>query len=413
MPVTPPPTGGYVAPVGGFQPAGAPAAPGNGFRPSGTTQPATPAPAARPEPLDLPLALGPNHPLAVKPEDGAYFICVRSYSRPHAPDPADPGLPAKTLAEGLANEIQQTHQAQVFLFEYVSEEKRAEAQARANARREAEEFRKQLDAFRQKSALNGMEFLEPDLRVKYQTFRFRDQIAVLLGGFRTEDEAVRALAKVKEWPAPKDTRLMDGGAITKPGPDGRPVIEKSFLNPYPQAMVVKNPAAPRPVATAADARTILDPFIVKLNEGRPYNLLKATRGAWTIGVKSYSTPVQYVSKDADAGAMRKPFFSKGGDVLAAGAEQAEVMAKALRAMRGPHGEPLNLEAFVLHTRTGSNVYVGQFDGPNDPALHETRRMLMNLKFATSRDERGQQMMGAPQSIFDEKSQLLPVPIPRP
>jgi hypothetical protein len=111
--------------------------------------------------------------------------------------------------------------------------------------------------------------------------------------------------------------------------------------------------------------------------------------------------------------MRKPFFSKGGDVLAAGAEQAEVMAKALRAMRGPHGEPLNLEAFVLHTRTGSNVYVGQFDGPNDPALHETRRMLMNLKFATSRDERGQQMMGAPQSIFDEKSQLLPVPIPRP
>ena len=37
-------------------------------------------------------------------------------------------------------------------------------------------------------------------------------------------------------------------------------------------------------------------------------------------------------------------FGKGSDVLAASAEQAEALAKALRAMKGPKGEVLNLEA---------------------------------------------------------------------
>src|SRR5712692_7309176 len=53
-PMTPPPAvGGYVAPVGGFQPATP-----NTFRPMGT-----PPAAARPvAPVEIPSALGPNHP---------------------------------------------------------------------------------------------------------------------------------------------------------------------------------------------------------------------------------------------------------------------------------------------------------------------------------------------------------------
>src|SRR5947208_12397891 len=90
-PAAPAPAGGYVAPVGGFQPAGG--TPNPGVAPAALTQPPLPA-------VEIPTALGPNHPLAVRPEHGNYFIHVKSYSRPHRPDPNDPGRSARELAEG-------------------------------------------------------------------------------------------------------------------------------------------------------------------------------------------------------------------------------------------------------------------------------------------------------------------------
>src|SRR5262249_62212520 len=146
-------------------------------------------------------------------------------------------------------------------------------------------------------------------------------------------------------------------------------------NPYPTAFVVRNPALG---FTNQASRPAVDPFIVKLNEGHPYNLLKATKG-WTLALKSFTSPVEIVSKDSDTSLMKKFGFSKNDDELAAGAEQAEALAKAIRTMKGPRGESLNLEAFVLHTRNASLVTVGQFDGPDDPALHATKRILANMK----------------------------------
>lgn len=405
-PMTP---GRYVPPVGGVMPTGGPtpAAPANGFRPAGE-----PAPAADTiDPADIPTALGPDHPLAVKPEDGVFLICVKSYSRPHRPDPNDPGMTARELAEGLAKEVREMHpEARVHLYELISDEKRAEAKARAEARRRAEAFARQLEVYRKKAELQGMEFLGADTRLRYQTFNYRDQIAVLVGGYKTEDEAVKALAAVKKWAAPRDNRLMDGAAIASRGADGKPVIEKTHLNPFGQAMIVPNPVAPR--HTVANP-TGLDPFVVRLNEGRPYNLLKATKG-WTIGVKSFAAPVQFVSKDSQPSVMERMGFTKGADVLRAGTEQAEMLAKALREMKGPDRQPLRLEAFVLHTRSASLVTVGQFDAPNDPALLETRRVLESLTFNLSRDDRGAQLTGTGQKLFgDSQHPLLPVPIPRP
>lgn len=399
-----PPSGRTVPPpVGGLQPQTGMPAPG-GFQPAGG------ALAAPPPEIEIPSVLGPNHPLAVKPQDGAYFICVKSYSRPHRPDPNDPGLTARELAEGLAKEIRQTHNVNVLLFEYISEEKRAEATARAAAMERARAFAQAMEKYRKNSQLKGMEFLEPDNKIYYRTFNYRDQIAVLIGGFPTEDDAVKALAVVKKWPAPKDVRLLDGGAIARPDSNGKRVIEKSFLNPFPQAMVVQNPSTPRE-REVNDSPYKVDPFLVKLNEGRPYNLLKATR-AWTLGVKSFSAPVQIQSADEDSSLMRRMGFGKGADILNAGAEQAEALAKSLREMKGPPPEnaSLNLEAFVLHTRTGSIVTVGQYDSPNDPALLQDRRMLMSLEFEAYKDAARTQPLGK-QKVF--RDNIIPVPIPKP
>ena len=397
------PRGNYVPPVGGLQPATGAPIPG-GFQPAGA------APATPPPEVEIPSALGPNHPLAVKPEHGAYFICVKSYSRPNRPDPNDPGVSARELAEGLAKEIRETHNVNVLLFEYISEEKKAEAMARAAAIERARAFSQAIESLRKKSQLKGMEFLEPDNKIYYKTFNYRDQIAVLIGGFRTEDDAVKALAVIKKWPSPKDVRLLDGGAIARPGDNGKRVIEKTFLNPFPQAMVVPNPAIPREEEANANPYKT-DPFLVKLNEGRPYNLLKATR-TWTLGVKSFSAPVQVQSADEDSSLMRRIGFGKGADILNAGAEQAEALAKSLRDMKGPPPEnaPLNLEAFVLHTRTGSIVTVGQFDSPNDPALLETRRLLMSLQFDAYKDPAKTQYIGKEKLFRDN---IIPVPIPKP
>jgi hypothetical protein len=418
QPVVPPatpapvtPTGGYAPPVGGLQPASYATGPAN----SGMSV----APAAGlsgiPASVEIPTALPKDHPWAIKPEHGPYFILVKSYVRPAKGSKAaekDPGLTALELAEGLAREVRETHRVQAFLYEYISEERKAEERAKLAARQRAAAYAAQIDSFRQKAQLQGMEFLTPDNTIHIMSHSHRDQIGVLVGGFQTEADAAKGLAVLKKWPAPKNEALMDGSAIVKPGPDGKtPVIEKTRLNPYCNAFVVPNPSVQRNEQAAARG---VDPFLVRLNERNPYSLLKATKG-WTLGVKSFSSPVEIGNKDSDTSLMRKMGFAKGADVLAAGAEQAEQMAKAIRQMRGPGsaGQPgplLNLEAFVLHTRNASLVTVGQFDGPDDPALHATRRLLAGIKLGASEDPHGMRPVTNSPAVFGN---LVPMPIPKP
>ncbi|HEY1186433.1 MAG TPA: hypothetical protein VGE74_02200, partial [Gemmata sp.] len=262
------------------------------------------------------------------------------------------------------------------------------------------------------SQLKGMEFLEPDNKLHVMTHHHRDQIGVLVGGFQSEEDAKKALVKLKTWPIPKNEALVDRSAIVQPGANGKAEIVRAAINPYATAFVVPNPSIAR--AASAPSKAI-DPFIVKLNDGQPYNLLKATKG-WTLAVKSFTSPVEITNKDSDTSLMRKLGFSKGADVLAAGAEQAEALAKALRQMKGPAGldgrggQSLNLEAFVLHTYNASLVTVGQFDGPDDPALLATKRLLGSMKTHLSEDRAGARpVMNAP-PLF---TNLVAMPIPKP
>ena len=138
-------------------------------------------------------------------------------------------------------------------------------------------------------------------------------------------------------------------------------------------------------------------------------MLKTTK-SWTLAVKSFSAPVHYQSKDDDNTSTRRVGMSTGADVLRAGSEQAEALAKALRVMKDKEGNPMNIEAYVLHTRTASLVTVGQYDSPNDPELLEKQRILSNLTFNLSKDDKGLQITGTGQKFFGDS--ILPVPIPR-
>jgi hypothetical protein len=154
----------------------------------------------------------------------------------------------------------------------------------------------------------------------------------------------------------------------------------------------------------------LDPFVKKLNEDNPYSLLKATKG-WTLAVRAFSSPVEIRGQDGDnAGLMRKPTTAKGAKVLEATAEQAEAMAKALRDLkRSENGPTLGLEVFVLHTRHSSVVTIGQFDGPNDPALIQTKQLLLSLPLKVTEDRFGSRPVANAPTLF---SNMVPIPIPK-
>lgn len=401
--------GAYVAPVGGVAAPAAGPVTTAGF--SGIAPQDTPRAPAAPAETEIRSALGPNHPWAVKPEHGAFFICVKSYSRPSRPQPGDTGPSARELAEALATDVRDLYRVQAFLYEYVSEERKAEMASIQSARARAKMFADQLDKYRQEAQLKGMTFLE-DGRVtaRYKTVNYQEQVAVLVGGFQSDEDARKALDRVRTWPSPKNKQLMDGAAVVQTGRDGKPVLGEWHMNPYATAHVVPNPTVERP-AQPADAATGLDPFVVKLNEDRPYSLLKATKG-WTLAVKSFSAPVEIVSRDSGGGGglMQKITGRKGADVLKAGAEQAEKLAGALRVMTDKNGNPLGLEAFVLHTRSASLVTVGQFDGPNDPDLLQKKRLLASMNLLVTEDKSGTKPVTNAPSLFGN---LMPIPIPKP
>ena len=71
---------------------------------------------------------------------------------------------------------------------------------------------------------------------------------------------------------------------------------------------------------------------------------------------------------------------------------------------------LNLEAFVLHTRYASLVTIGQFDGPDDPALLAAKRMLTSISMNVSEDQTGLRKVTNAPSLFDT---MLPMPVPKP
>lgn len=403
------PSSAYVPPVDGLRTST--------YGSANPTAAAVPAYAPIPVNVEIPSVLGKDHPWLIKPDHGPYFIIVKSYVRPaqgseaarEADQRGEKGLSARELAEMLAGEIRDTYRVQAFLFEYVSEERKAEERARIAARQKAQAYVAQLDAMKQKAQLQGMEFMAPDNRLHIMSHRHNDQIGVLVGGFQSEADAQKALAILKKWPLPKDEVLCDKGAITRPDANGKPEIVRAAINPYATAFVVQNPSVVKAAQPAAQKQGI-DPFVVKLNDDNPYSLLKATKG-WTLAVKSFTAPVEIVGqKEGNGGMMRKIGFGKSGGALVAGGEQAESMAKAIRSMKGKGGESLNLEAFVLHTRTASIVTVGQFDGPDDPTLLATKQLLGGMKVKVTEDQAGTRaVMNAP-ALFEN---LVAMPVPKP
>lgn len=345
---------------------------------AGGTTPPAPAPQSSVIPAMPATAANPAaHPWYVKPELGQWMICVQAYV----------GDKAQMNAEALATEIREKYKVPAYLFERGGDDKRREEARYAAelARKRAEEeqqFQDLMAKLRAESAAKGIEFIEPKRNLIVPHVKYQVQYAVLIGGWPTMEAARKELDKVRKWAPPANTSLMDTTVIeNRPKDGGKATGERAYINPFQVATVAKNPVAPMQMDAEGEA---LLKLTLSMNTQEEYSVLKIQK-PWTIVVKHFTPPNEVKGKDADRSMMER-LFKPQKDVMVATAEHARSMAKMLRDMKPTEKFPYGpFESYVLHTKNGSLVCVGQFDSAEDPKLMQMQEIIGMIKFNVGHD----------------------------
>ena len=320
------------------------------------TTPATPLPSGV-EPISSPLSSPQSrtpaprtNPYPVTLQVGPWLICVAHYV----------GYEGFTLAQQVALELRDKHHLAAYIYNRGDEERR----------QQEEEWQKYKAKY------------PPGTPLRRKGVRIQDQYAVLVGGFPNIDAASAFLPTIKKLPLP--TLTLEGD---KPPYDmmryqeldpqtNKMVIKQAPINPYHNAMVVRNPLTP---GSQTNKRK-WDPLWVKLNADEEYSLLKNPK-PWTLIVKEYAG-YQVIQTSADANGGSKGLLgslglgSTGGESLDLAAKQARELAKFLS------NPQFGFKTYVLHTRNSSVVAVGGFNGPDDPELQRLQQQLTRFNFST-------------------------------
>ncbi len=201
----------------------------------------------------------------------------------------------------------------------------------------------------------------------------RDEIAVLVGNYHSVDQPdiEKALQNIKTMQPdtlnPKKTgekSLQTWGTIRGMYRETRKMLDetgkmlqKKEKGPMGNAFVTRNPLLPEEYFAPKG----LDPFIVELNRGVKYSLLKCP-GKYTVKVASFRGVESMKPTEFDqlAGKAFKTGDEqyKGMAKIDIAADKAARLTKALR--------DKGVEAYEFHDRTESMVCIGSFDSVGDP-----------------------------------------------
>src|SRR5262249_42137949 len=150
------------------------------------------------------------------PQAGTYLICAAHYIGPEGME----------LARQGAVELRKRHKMPAFIFNRGEEERRKQREYWGNLAKQ-----------------------HPGVPVRRPVRRIHDQFAVLIGGFKDMDSAHKSLARVKKLPLPR--MKLEGGkspydlmTYTEKDKKGNPVVKRAPVNPFHNAMVVRNPLVP-------------------------------------------------------------------------------------------------------------------------------------------------------------------------
>jgi hypothetical protein len=313
-----------------------------------------------------------NAAYSIVPAAGDWVICVASYQ----------GESASELAFLLCSYLRQKrHQAYVY--------------NRGNDERK--KMQDELDQWRQ---------AHPGLpRRRILAHLQEDQLAVLIGGFRDLDAANAELKKVRKWDLP-DIHLKSGKPAFdiyehyEPVPGKKTYELKRYpVNPFHTAMVVPNPSIPR----QAQAKPKVDPLWRKLNADESRSLFKCPK-PWTLAVQEFRGAEVIQSGSGSSNFLDKLGFGDHfGKRLDNSAKMAENVCDMFR--------KLHFKSYVLHTRCGSVVTVGEFDSLNDPALLQTQEELSKFSF-TKGVKAGETYRPSGETAFKLFAKALPMEVPR-
>ena len=190
------------------------------------------------------------------------------------------------------------------------------------------------------------------------------------------ETARRGLDDVRKYKMPPENlcdRVVVGPA--ERGNKTKQAVEEAItskpLNPFTTAFVVRNPTVPfDDTADKIRAEKEEVEIMKKINEGGEFDVFQSRR-KYTLVVKGFSGSIVIQTAEQQPSVVEKIFGNPKQSSLDAGAKQAEEFAKMLKDPR----MKLGLRPFVLHTRSGSYVCLGEFDSETDPALQEAKRLI--------------------------------------
>jgi hypothetical protein len=314
-----------------------------------------------------------NAAYAVTPDAGAWMICAASYQ----------GEAASELAYLLCGYLrQQRYPAYVF------------NRGNEDRRKAQEELDKRQQAY-------------PGLtRRRVLAHPMEDQLAVLIGGFSDFDAASAQLKKVRNWNLP-DIKLRSGKPafdimeIYEPVPgQNKHELKRFAVNPFHTAFVIANPTLP----PQAREKPKVDPLWKKLNAGESRSLFKCPK-PWTLVVQEFRGAQVIQTTSSSGGFLDKLGLGEHlGKSLDNSAKMAENVCDMFRQMK--------FKSYVLHTRFGSVVTVGEFDGPDDPALLQTQKDLARFSFKKGVQTRPGAFQQTGETAFNLFAKSLPMEVPR-
>jgi hypothetical protein len=302
-----------------------------------------------------------NKDIEITEKQAPWLIYVMSYAGEDAPK----------LARDFVVELRNNFKLNAYVYNSGAEEKKREFERVQKARQE------QIEAL-QKAGLKG-DYVPTPIRA----VRIDEQTAVLIdGGFRTRDEALAALKKLramKDRDFPKDFAKrvqLDVKVAIKEEQDNTAKsgvrvneFEVVLLNPFARAFPARNPMSKNydvPQMDATDARLLRE-----INKDEPFTVLK-TRKPFTLAIKQYNTEqiVARNQKEADGflHRFRTGLTLKNGMWNDQAAQNAHDLAEAFR-------KSGLTETHVLHAKYCSYVTVGSYDSAEDQRLQVMQSFL--------------------------------------
>jgi hypothetical protein len=337
----------------------APAAPGATSAPAPDDTPVfrtgqeIPAPAAMDE-LEAPriaLPTGPIEPYLLQKQNGPFMVCAYTFRGPDA----------ARYAQALAIELRNTHRLPAYVW-YLRIQP-----GHSNIRN--------VPPTAPAPVRGGETVQAPE---KYRSY---DEAAVLVGDCKTIDESEDLLHRVKKVRSavvdglPSIWTWRKGKGLSRATLTTNPLVpNQSLFTAQDRMPAGRAPGAPpAPVlaaGTAVDPSVLTasfqpvrkpDPLVKQMNSG-PRSAFQCP-GPYTLQVAEF---LGRSTVDPNDQRLTNDSFLKQGP-LAAAADEAERLAESLTKLKSLDRR---YQPYVFHDRTSSRVYLGSFQGPNDPGLKD-------------------------------------------